>query len=123
MHGLCVWSVGAEPPEEGGRHFAVHTASEGAPLSRLAACCSPLFLLQGFFCQTEEDFDDWCQRVRKVGSGSPACGARGKAVSGLGSHLAACRGPHVVVAVASASDLARAPRFLARRCRVGEGRR
>ncbi|XP_046939135.1 cysteine protease ATG4B isoform X3 [Lynx rufus] len=77
----------------------------------------------GFFCQTEEDFDDWCQRVRKVGSGSPACGAGGKAVSGLGSHLAACRGPRVVVAVASASDLARAPRFLARRCRVGEGRR
>lgn len=28
------------------------------------------FLSQGFFCQTEEDFNDWCQQVRKVGGGS-----------------------------------------------------
>lgn len=29
---------------------------------------SPLsfFFFQGFFCNTEEDFNNWCQQIRKV---------------------------------------------------------
>lgn len=30
--------------------------------------------LQGFFCKTEDDFNDWCQQVRKVGGGSRPVG-------------------------------------------------
>lgn len=26
----------------------------------------PNFVHQGFFCQTEDDFDDWCAQIRKV---------------------------------------------------------
>lgn len=48
--------------------------------SALGSCCLLTALsLQGFFCKTEDDFDDWCQQVRKV------CGLLGRlAVVGRG---------------------------------------
>uniref|UniRef100_A0A7N5KPX9 Cysteine protease n=1 Tax=Ailuropoda melanoleuca TaxID=9646 RepID=A0A7N5KPX9_AILME len=35
----------------------------------------------GFFCKTEDDFDDWCQQVRQVGGGSPHVGWAGGRLS------------------------------------------
>lgn len=44
-------------------------------------CCSRSLLFQGFFCKTEDDFDDWCQQVRQVGGGSPHVGWAGGRLS------------------------------------------
>ncbi|CDQ86631.1 unnamed protein product [Oncorhynchus mykiss] len=39
--------------------------SMALPLLKSDVC--PLFLTpQGFFCRTEDDFDDWCMRFRKL---------------------------------------------------------
>lgn len=75
------------------------TPRPGALLMRLAMRCSLWFLFQGFFCQTEDDFNDWCQHVRKVGS-VPRLWGKGKAASGVGSRLPwhLCQCPRVVIA-------------------------
>lgn len=41
----------------------------------LSAYCWLWF--QGFFCGTEDDFNDWCQQVKKVGGAPPPCGSEG----------------------------------------------
>lgn len=41
-------------------------SSSGGGLTILISC--PVICLQGFFCQTEDEFDDWCMRIRRVGT-------------------------------------------------------
>lgn len=64
-----------EPPEEG------RAVACSRPLVCLATCCSWSLLFQGFFCKTEDDFDDWCQQVRQVGGRSPCAGRAGGRLS------------------------------------------
>ena len=58
----------------------VHLRARGPGGPTYGACW-----LQGFFCETEDDFNDWCQQVRKVGGGSRPVGCGLEAGQGLGS--------------------------------------
>ncbi|KAM9085356.1 cysteine protease ATG4B isoform 2-T2 [Megaptera novaeangliae] len=47
------------------------------PPSRMSIAELDPSIAVGFFCGTEDDFNDWCQQVRKVGGAPPLCGSGG----------------------------------------------
>uniref|UniRef100_A0A673IN25 Cysteine protease n=1 Tax=Sinocyclocheilus rhinocerous TaxID=307959 RepID=A0A673IN25_9TELE len=48
--------------------LAVHVAMDNTVVIEeiITVSIMPNFVHQGFFCQTEDDFDDWCAQIRKV---------------------------------------------------------
>lgn len=60
---------GPPPPAPSGHDLR---PAPGQPGARLAHLLLTTLSFQGFFCKTEDDFDDWCQQVKKVGGSSPS---------------------------------------------------
>lgn len=60
---------GPPPPAPSGHDLRPAPVQPGA---RLAHLLLTTLSFQGFFCKTEDDFDDWCQQVKKVGGSSPS---------------------------------------------------